>query len=79
MFLTKKKNEFLEFLKTYILSLGYPGFQKKKHLCNKLILKNRVKVNVYRLSLPTRFHVMTNFRGNCVLVHVLKKCEKEIQ
>ena len=75
-----KNHEFLELINTSSLFLGYPGFHKKilKRFCNKLILKTRVKVNVYPLCLPTRFHVATNFRGNRVLMHVLKICEKEI-
>ena len=74
------KTEFLtknhEFLKTSILPFGYPGFQKKKHFSNELILKPRVKVNMQPLSPPTLFLVTTNFRGIPVLSHVLEKSKE---
>ena len=47
--------------------------QKKKRLSDKMILKNRVNVNVYPLSPPTQIHVTANFRGSHVLKGTLKK------
>ena len=81
LFFLTKNREILEFLKISILSLGYPGFQKRKRFfffCSKLILQARVKEYVQPLSPPTRFLVTTTFRGNRLLMHVLKSCDKAI-
>ena len=53
-----KQIQFLEFLKTSIISLGYTGFQKGKvFFCFcffiKLIPETRIKVKEHPLSLPT--------------------------
>ena len=62
-FLTKN-HEFREFLKTSVLSFGYPDFQKRKHFCNILILKTRITVNMQPLSPPILFLVTANFMGS---------------
>ena len=51
--LLTENHKFLEYRQTSVLTFGYPGFQKKKRFCDKLIFKTRVKILV-----------MTNFRGN---------------
>ena len=51
--LLTENHKFLEYRQTSVLTFGYPGFQKKKRFCDKLIFKTRVKI-----------FVMTNFRGN---------------
>ena len=47
--------------------------KKKNPLSDKMILKNRVNVNVYPLSPPTQIDVTANFRGSHVLKGTLKK------
>ena len=47
----RENHKFLEFCQTFMLTFGYPGFQKKKRFYDKLIFKTRVKVNVH----PLRF------------------------
>ena len=42
VFLTKN-NKFLEFCQTSILTVAYPGFQKKKLFSDKLILNTKEK------------------------------------
>ena len=71
-FLTEN-HKFLEFRQTSILTFGYPGFQKKKRFCDKLIFKTTVKVNVHQVGPPTQILGTTNFRGNRTLTHVLEK------
>ena len=71
--LLTENHTFLEFHQTSILTFGYPGFQKKKRFCDKLIFETRVKVNVHQVGPPTQIFVTTNFRGNSILTHVLEK------
>ena len=57
-FLTEN-HKFLEFRQTFILTFGYPDFQKKKRFCDKLIFKTRVKVNVHQVGPLTQILVTT--------------------
>ena len=58
-FLTENHN-FLEFRQTSILTFGYPGFQKKKRFCDKMIFfKTRVMVNVHQIGPLTQILVTT--------------------
>ena len=70
-FLTEN-HKFLEFRQTSILTFGYPGFQKKKRFCDKLILKTRVNGK----RAPTRILVTTTFIGILTLTHVLENWKK---
>ena len=74
VFLTKI-HKFLEFHQISILTLGYPGFQKKKCFCDKPILKTRVKVNMHPLSPPTRIPVTIKFWG----IHTLNTCSEKME
>ena len=58
VFLTEN-HKFLEFRQTSVLTFGYPGFQKKKRFCDKLIFKTRVKVNVHQEGSLTQILVTT--------------------
>ena len=55
-FLTEN-HKFLEIRQTSVLTFGYPGFQKKKRFCDKLIFKTRVKVNVHQVGPLTQILV----------------------
>ena len=72
-----ENHKFLEFRQTSVLTFGYPGFQKKKRFCDKLIFKTRVKINVHPVGLATQILVTTNVRGNRTLTHVLEKREND--
>ena len=74
VFLTKIY-KFLEFRQISILTLGYPGFQKKKCFCDKPILKTRVKVNMHPLSPPTRIPVTIKFWG----IRTLNTCSEKME
>ena len=57
-------------------NLRHTGLLKKKHLCEKLILKTMVKVCVYLLGQASHVSAMANFKGTHTLMHVLKKWRK---
>ena len=72
-------NEFLTYLVnnaflTSVLTFGYPGFQKKKRFCDKLIFKSRVKVNVHLLRFWLLLTLVLEKRKKVKLWNVYTEC-----
>ena len=74
----KEHHKFLQFPQNLFVTLRCAGFLKEKQLCEKLILKTRVKVSLQLLGSYTNVSAMANFKGTYAQVHffVVEKVEK---
>ena len=68
---------FLKLPQNLIVTLRCERLLKKKHLCEKLILKIKIKVNVYLLGQSSHISAMANFKGTHTPMHVLQSGERE--